>query len=265
MKIFLFIILWVVLVAGLIFVIIYFNKKHENVKLTRIDISLNHSNSSDFITKNDIENILKKQNCIINLKNISEINNELIEKKILENPFVASVNVYTTNDGVLKINVIQHQPIVRVINNKGESYYLDAEGKMVPLSDKYTPRIIIAHGNITNEYTSNLKLINFGKNVHIDTNKLTDLQKVYLFCNYINKSDFWKAMIDEIYVLPNGDMELFLTLGNQGIIIGGADNIGEKFGKLLLFYKKEMNKVGWYKYKTINLKFKDQIVCTRYN
>ncbi len=254
---------WIILVTVFVFLIIYINKKRQDVKLVRVDIVLNHNNAKDFVTRNDIKNIIDDSKLIIQNVKFSEINHKKIEDKILENPFIASVDVYSTNDGVLKICVIQRQPIVRVINKIGQNFYLDEEAKMIPLSDKYAPRLIIAHGNITNVYSPGFRLINFDKKILIDTNKLTDLQKLYFLSKYINKSDFWKAMIDQIYYMPNGDIELFLTLGNQGVILGGIDNLDEKFQKLLLFYKKEISKVGWGKYKTINLKYKEQIVCTK--
>ena len=43
-----------------------------------------------------------------------------------------------TIDGGLKVDVKQRNPIIRIINADGDSYYLDDEGKLMPLSDKYT-------------------------------------------------------------------------------------------------------------------------------
>ena len=257
------IIVWVFLIGGAAFLFTFINREHKSMKCTIIDININSNGQSDFITKKDIEQILTLNDVSVNKKYITEINNEKIEKKILENAFVSSADAYTTNDGCLKVNVKQRRPLVRVINNRGESFYLDDESYMMPLSSKYTPRIIIAHGNITNNYSAGFKLINYPKKVRIDTNKLTDLQKVYVFCKYIDKSDFWKAMTEDVYVESNGDMVLYLTLGTQPVILGGADNLGEKLGKLKEFYQQKMSKLGWNKYKSINLKYKNQVVCSK--
>ena len=61
----------------------------------------------------------------------------------------------------------------------------------------------------------------------------------------------------------NGDMELVPRVGDHTILIGDDQQIHEKFEKLFLFYMEGLNKAGWNKYKVINLKYKDQVVCTK--
>ena len=60
------------------------------------------------------------------------------------------------------------------------------------------------------------------------------------------------------------ELELFPAIGNHKIIFGNAENIAEKFNKLKLFYKEGLNKSdSWTKYSTINLKYKNLVVCTK--
>jgi cell division protein FtsQ len=263
MKKVIIILIWLIVVVGLIFLVSLIRSEHKNVRCNRIDIMIMNSGYNDFVTKADIIQIMKQYDNSIIGKNITELNNEKIVKKILENPFIKKADVYTTNDGCLKININQRKPVIRVINSKGDSYYIDEDGGMMPLSSKYTPRIIIAHGNINNDYSANFKLINYNKKIKLDTNKLTDLQKLYFVCKYINNSDFRKALVDNIYVEPNGDLSLYLCIGNQRVVIGSVDNLNEKFSKLEEFYRQKMSKLGWGKYNTINLKYKNQIVCSK--
>lgn len=263
MKKILIISIWVVLIAGLIFLVVFINRGHKTVKFSSIDINVNSAPTNDFVTKSDIMLVLKQLDYNVNKQNISEIDNEKIEKEIYKNPYILKVDAFTTNDGCLKINVVQRKALIRVINSRGDSYYLDEDACMMPLSTKFTPRIIIAHGNISNLYIPGFKLINFPKNVIIDTNKLTALQKVYYIGKYVNRSDFWKAMVGDMFVQPNGDVEFYLTLGNQTVIFGGADNMGDKFFRLMEFYRQKMNRIGWTKYKSLNLKFNNQIVCSK--
>jgi cell division protein FtsQ len=60
-----------------------------------------------------------------------------------------------------------------------------------------------------------------------------------------------------------GDIEMVPRVGNQKIILGSADSLQTKFRNLLVFYKKAIPKVGWDTYKTINLKYANQIVCEK--
>jgi cell division protein FtsQ len=81
---------------------------------------------------------------------------------------------------------------------------------------------------------------------------------------YINADDFWRSQIHQIYVNDNDDMEIVPLVGDQRIIFGDTTSMEEKFKKLLTFYQEGLNTTGWWnKYSTINLKFKNQIVCTK--
>ena len=55
---------------------------------------------------------------------------------------------------------------------------------------------------------------------------------------------------------------VYPQVGNHEIIFG-SDRLEEKLDVLRTFYGKGMNEEAWNKYKSINLKYKDQIVCTK--
>ncbi|MEO8088452.1 MAG: cell division protein FtsQ, partial [Bacteroidota bacterium] len=67
----------------------------------------------------------------------------------------------------------------------------------------------------------------------------------------------------QIFVDAAGDMELIPRVGNQTILFGDEKQMEEKFNKLYTFYKKGLSKTGWNQYKTINVTFKDQVVCSK--
>ena len=52
-----------------------------------------------------------------------------------------------------------------------------------------------------------------------------------------------------------------ILIGNMEIIIGQMNNLEDKFSRLLAFYKNIAPSQGWNKYSTVNLKYKNQIVC----
>jgi cell division protein FtsQ len=58
-------------------------------------------------------------------------------------------------------------------------------------------------------------------------------------------------------------VELTPTVGSQQIILGKIENYKENLEKLRLFYEKGLSKVGWNNYSVINLKYKNQVVCTK--
>ena len=52
-------------------------------------------------------------------------------------------------------------------------------------------------------------------------------------------------------------------MGNHRIMLGTLNEFEEKLANLKLFYEQAIPKVGWEKYSMINLKYKNQIVCTK--
>ena len=75
------------------------------------------------------------------------------------------------------------------------------------------------------------------------------------------ESEFDK--IDEWFEGWEGDFELIPLVGKQLIILGDANDIKEKFDNLQIFYKQGLSHEGWDKYDTINLKYRNQVVCTK--
>jgi cell division protein FtsQ len=71
-------------------------------------------------------------------------------------------------------------------------------------------------------------------------------------------------MIQQIYVNTKKEIELYATIGNHKIVFGNSEDIPEKFNKLKMFYKEGLNSIdAWNKYSIVNLKYKNQVVCTK--
>jgi len=70
-------------------------------------------------------------------------------------------------------------------------------------------------------------------------------------------------MIEQLYINKKSEFELIPKIGNHTILFGDIKEMKDKFEKLIAFYKQGISKSGWNKYKTINLKFKNQVVCTK--
>lgn len=152
---------------------------------------------------------------------------------------------------------------MRVINPNGDSYYIDANGQVMPLSKKYTAHVIVVNGNLNEPYMDHV-----GENLRrqqIKADKSTGelLPDLFRLVQFINNNKFWKAQIEQIYINGKHDIELVPRVGNHTIILGSVDDMSEKFENLRAFYEQGLSKYGWNKYKTINLKFKNQIVCTK--
>jgi cell division protein FtsQ len=148
-----------------------------------------------------------------------------------------------------------------VFNSDGESYYLDKEGSVMPTSDNYTARVPVASGFIM-EKQYDMQQHNVVA-MSDSLKKLSCLDDLFELAIFIRNDEFWKAQIQQIRVESNGELTLIPTVGDHHILLGRTDKMEQKFKKLLLFYKKGLNTTGWDQYSSINLKYKDQVICTK--
>ena len=74
---------------------------------------------------------------------------ERMERVLEGDPFVKNADVYIDQNNQLHINIEQREPVVRVLDNNGNNYYLDAAGKKMPPSKNFAARVIVATGNVS--------------------------------------------------------------------------------------------------------------------
>src|SRR5690606_22840185 len=94
--------------------------------------------------------------------------------------------------------------------------------------------------------------------------KVSMLDDLYLVAREILSDETMAALIQQIHVNDDGDIELFGAAGSHRIVLGDVSDLHVKFNKLRLFYTEGLNATNsWSKYSTINLKYKDLVVCTK--
>jgi cell division protein FtsQ len=254
---------WVLLVAGFGTLVGFTNNKHNLVKCMHYAINIDYGTADVMVTKDDIYNVVKQTGHLLKGEPVRYINAERIERGLKQQPYVANANVFVAIDGKVIIDVKQRQPVLRIFNQNGESYYLDALGHLLPLNPAFSARVIIANGYIDEPYSKSANYL-------MDSVRIKDSVEFHGVINhlltlalFIQKDKFLKALIEQVYVERNGEMELVPRLGNQIILFGDADNINEKFERLKIFYLLGLSRTGWNKYHVINIKFKNQVIGTK--
>jgi cell division protein FtsQ len=251
--------IWIITIIGIILALGFVNVFQEQTIFSKPIINIDYETENRFIDENDIlSQILDKNDTGVLLLNNFSVTE--LEEKLRNNHSIKDVQVYKTIDGQLVINVKQRRPIIRIFS-KNESYYIDDKGSLMPLSNKYTARLLVVNGNLNES---------FGKRYQFNYSNLNDtlvdktlLDDIYKIAHFIDKSEFWKAQIEQIDVNKVSEFELVPKVGNHKIVLGGVDNLEGKFEKLMIFYKKGLSKTGWNEYSEINLKYKTQVVCTK--
>ncbi|MBB6497891.1 cell division protein FtsQ/DivIB [Pedobacter cryoconitis] len=241
---------WIVCLVGIVTLMSFVSVKKHTVKVTNIKILI--PGADNFIEREEIDAILKQSEGQLIGRKLEEINLHDIETKIKANPYIALSTVYADMDGVIHIEINQRQPLLRIISSSGQDFYIDKNGLKMPVSPNFTANVVVANGHILEHFS--------GRVDTLITKMAMDLYKTALF---LKKDTLWDSQIEQIFVNDKDDIELIPRVGNQRIILGNADSLQTKMTNLLTFYKEAMPKVGWDTYKTINIKYTNQVVCEK--
>jgi cell division protein FtsQ len=256
--------MWVLLIAGL-FVTLAFVKDAEKRNVCKsVEININDEGKSFFVEREDITQLLNERGTPLLGQTYTSINISEIENSLNNHPAVANAEIYEAVNGDVKIEIQQRKPIIRIINKTNESYYVDETGRLMPLSDKYTEKVLVASGNLLEPYSFryNYTITQVKQDSALRSRTLLD--ELFDIAVFIRSDPFWNAQIEQLYVNDNNDFELIPRVGDQTIIFGEGYDIEEKFKRLKIFYTEGLNVTDkWNAYSTINLKFKNQIVCTK--
>jgi cell division protein FtsQ len=193
---------------------------------------INIDNQNKFIEKSKIYEIFNS-----NIKIQKDIN--LIENQINEHPQIKDAQVYIQHNGDIDINLTERIPLVRVFDNN-KSYYLDTDCKSMQLSSRYTSSNLIVNGDL----------------IFFDENEICNLY------HHIKSNPFLESLVTQIY-LQKHNIILITRFKDLEINIGNLDYLEMKFDNLLAFYENIIKFKGWNYYTSVNLKYYDQIICTK--
>lgn len=229
----------VLMFALVIFLFSFTSKRNEERKLTKSKVIF--LNDSVTFIKHEMVNKL----LIENKRDASSIQKDKLdlnklEKSINSNPMIEKSEVFVTIDGVLKAVVKQKTPIARVFNDN-DSFYIDYQGNIMPLSNEFTARVPIISGEINKENKDNL-------------NRLL---------RFVYKDDFLKKNIIGIQILPDGSLKMTNRNFDYEIEFGKIVNVERKFSNYKAFFQKAVSDSSLQKYKKINLRFIQQVVCSK--
>tara|TARA_B100000902_G_C27311573_1_gene918738 strand:+ start:1592 stop:2302 length:711 start_codon:yes stop_codon:yes gene_type:complete len=229
-------ILKLLLITALLFFLLSFTLKNEHKNERKINLIEFDMSRERFVTKEEIIT-----SCF-NWQDDNQIQNldvAKIEENIRQIPQINDVNVYLNHDGNIDVKLNERVPILRIYDGKF-SYYLDENCKIMPLSKLFTARKLIVTGDL--------------KTFTID-----EVCKLY---SIIESNDFYRNLITQISLKKN-NVVLITRIRNLEINIGDLNFLETKFNNLMSFYTKIVKFKGWDYYYEVNLKYCDQIICSK--
>ncbi len=229
----------VVMFFVVIFLYSFTQSRSRNKKINKIQVDFQGDNKM-FLTNEMVNNLL-----IQNLGGTSLIQKDKVDLKDLESAlkkqsFIENAEVFISEDSVLITKVLQKSPIARVVNNN-RVLYVDKNGSIFQLSNNFSSRVPIVQGNIEGEF----------KKGFIETIKT------------IEKDDFLRKHIIAITIQKNGSMNMLTREYDYDINFGKPIFIAKKFKNYKAFYQYAAKDSIIEKYKSINLIFTQQVVCSK--
>ena len=236
-------ILSVILLAGyLAFSVMSMTKRHEDIRLCAgIDLHITDSLHFDLIDENMVMNLLKEHSLDPVGIPLDAVDVDAIENIMSQHPLVGEAQCYKTSGDMLRINLSGKVPLVRVLNNRGQDFYVDSHGEILS-QHSLAVQLPVATGYIDRQFAS---------------------QELLEVVRAIDRSEFWKAQVEQINVTSDRQMELVPRVGDHLLILGSADKVEDKLERLMNFYEKGLDNVGWNKYRSISVAYENQVVCKK--
>jgi cell division protein FtsQ len=217
-----------------------FSLKRNSKKLVEKIVVEFEAGDNNFLTHSMVNKLLIQNDSVVINQAKSMLDLYRLEKRVSDNPYVEKASVFLTIDGTLKSIIKQRIPVARVIN-KNNSYYIDRQGIKVPLSHHYSARVMLISGVENNEV----------------------IKEILPLISFILEDDFLKKEVIGIQKFDDDEYQFSARSGNYKIDFGKLSEMDIKFKKLKAFYNKTFEDKTIQNYKSINLKYHNQVVCTK--
>jgi cell division protein FtsQ len=229
----------------LILAVTAFNNPDEAMtkECAEVKIDIEEETMEGFLNPGEVKRLLTQYKLYPLSQPMNRISPRRIEETLQKSPFVEKAECYKSLNGHVCIIIKQRIPVIRIMSDNGDNYYLDNFGNIMPEAG-YATDILIASGHINKKYAQNV------------------LSKI---ANHIISDSFWRNQIVQLNVLTNGTLEMIPRVGDHIVYLGYPAHIDNKLERLKKFYIYGLNKTGWNKYNYINVEFSNQIICKKVN
>jgi len=230
-------------------IIAFTERRQADVSIRDVSVKIDNLNNNHFLDEADVLDLMQIQKENLTGTRVDNINLKSIESKIKKQPYIKDADLYTDLKGNLLVRAELRRPVARIVRNDGPDGYVAGDGTVMPVSDKFTSRVLLISGSYANQLLK-----------HGNLNENEETRKVLDLIEHIREHEFWSAQIAQLDIDSKGKITIFPQVGDERIEFGTTDNADVKFKKLMIFYKEILPRVGWNKYNRINLEYEGQIV-----
>ncbi|MFZ9981438.1 MAG: cell division protein FtsQ/DivIB [Cyclobacteriaceae bacterium] len=224
------------------------NLRHNTCK--DIVVTLENVRENHFLDEADVLRMVETIPGEVRTKQFSVIDFREIEERLKSYRNFRDVQLFNDLKGNLVVNVSLRRPVARLAQESGPDAYLSEEGLVIPVSDRYSSRVVILSGSMVKQII-----------LDQDLNKSDYGKRIKATLDFINGDSFLKKQIAEIELNSDGTINLLPQIGSQTIEFGKPEKLEDKFLKLKVFYKSILPERGWNKYHRVNLEFENQVIA----
>ncbi|MBB4118642.1 cell division protein FtsQ [Mesonia hippocampi] len=225
------------LFAVLVFSYGFSAQRNSARKLEKINV-IYTNDAQRFITEKTVDNLLIVNPDSLQNQTKESLDLNRLEQSLLSHPMLKGAEVYLEPTGTLGAIITQREPLARVFAEK--NYYIDTDGLEMPLSINYSARVPVVAG-INKE----------------------DIDKIYPLLQRIASDEFLKKHVVAIEKQKNKGYKMKLRRLTADVELGEVEKLDLKINNLKAFYKKALQEEVLENYKSISLKFDNQVVCVK--
>jgi len=240
--------------AGMLGCYFYFvgqlaSRGRQAARCQQVSVVLLDSLESAIVDRQEVKDLLTKQT---RGKRIDSIDLYTIERLVGSRGEVMTAQAYTADDHTVAVNITQRKPVIRF--EKGPAHwYADPEGYLFPVRNSVDVPLV------TGAIPLALEPAYKGPAPRESQAWMDGMVEL---ARYIDGKPVLRGEVAQIDIAPDGDIVLYTRSAGPAIIFGDSGDYEAKFQKLYAWWRYIQPQLeGGKTYKTINLKYNQQIIC----
>ena len=243
----LFFLFWIGIGTGMTLLLVAAIGRRNKERFRSYTIEIQGHYGGAFLTQDSVASLLQIHTAGVRGELLSLFNMQQVEMKLQQHPWVRKAQLYFDNQDILHVRIIEKKPLARVFTQNGASSYLDERGQLMPLATFRTVKVPVFTGIPDSAGVKNkdsLLLI-----------QMRDMAQL------IVNDSFWNAQVAQIDRTVDQNWELVPVVGDHIVKLGQATDFPAQLKKLFIFYKQVLVKSGFNRYRTVDLRFDNQVVA----
>lgn len=242
--------------------IIWANLNRSNSPVSDICIVVDYRGNDTLVTAEELRQQLLEAMPDLPARLVKEVREDVVASTVARSPFVKNTTANISVGRCIVVNTEQRRPILRVFCEDKE-FYLDDLGRVVPVSFHGDCDVLVGNGHFRQHLTPAFQSLDIQALATDTLRQHYDLVQMWNVAQYLDLNPKYGVLFDQIYVSPEGDLQLVPKVGNHIVTLGDSRQMDRKMANLWAMYHRGMAQTGWNTYRLINLKFSDQVICTK--